>query len=181
MLSRDEAAASLKDIQQTQGRSAQAYGYASAAPFLILWGAIWFLGYGASDLVPQYGGWTWPLLIVIGFAASAAIGMRTKSGNAKQGLRFMAMWLAMLAYASAVIAVMQPVNDNQVGAFIPLIIAFIYAVMGIWAGARFLIAGAAIAALTLGGFFLLASHFSLWMAFVGGGTLIATGLWLRQA
>lgn len=181
MLSRDEATATLKDIRETQGRSTTAYGYASAAPFLILWGAIWFLGYGATDLVPHYSDWAWPVLILIGFGASAAIGMRTKSGNAKQGVRFVAMWLVMLAYASAVLSIMQPVTGNQVGAFIPLIIAFIYAVMGIWAGVRFLIAGAAIAVLTLGAFYLIPAHFSLWMAFVGGGTLIATGLWLRKA
>ncbi len=181
MLSRDEAATSLKDIQRTQGRSAEAYGYASAAPFLILWGAIWFLGYGATDFGPPYSNWVWPVLILIGLVASAVVGMRTKSGNAKQGVRIMAMWLVMLAYASAVLAVMRPVNDNQVGAFFPLIVAFLYTMMGIWMGLRFVIAGVAIAALTLGGYFLLASHFSLWMAFVGGGTLIATGLWLRKA
>ena len=181
MLSRDEATASLKDIQRTQGRSVEAYGYASGAPFLILWGAIWFLGYGATDLVPQYANWSWPALIVVGFAASAAIGMRTKSGNARQGLRFMATWLAMAAYVTATMAVMHPTRDEQMGAFIPLLVAFIYVVMGIWMGLRFVIAGVAIAALTLGGYFLLASHFSLWMAFVGGGTLVATGMWLRKA
>lgn len=183
MLSRDEAAATLKDIEQTQGRSFTAYGYKSAAPFLILWGLIWFFGYGATDLRPQDANWVWGSLLLFGFVASAVLGKRnsTGSGSARAGMRFMAMWLVMLVYMSAVIAVMSPVSGDQIGAFIPLLIAFIYGAMGIWAGMRFAIAGAAIAIFTLGGFFLLHAHFALWMAFVGGGTLIATGFWLRKA
>lgn len=182
MLSRDEASATLKDIEQTEGRSSTAYGYKSAAPFLILWGLIWFFGYGATDLRPAYSNWAWAGLIVFGFAASAVIGKRggTRAGGARHGMRIMAAWLVGLLYMSAVIAVMQPVRGDQIGAFIPLLIAFIYGMMGIWGGARFIVAGAAVAILTLGGFFWLPSHFGLWMAFVGGGTLIATGFWLRQ-
>lgn len=183
MLSRDEAAATLKDIQKTQGRSFQAYGYQSAAPFLVLWGFIWLVGYGASDLLPRTANIVWPGLLVIGFIASWALGRRgqTNTGSAAQGLRIMAMWLVAAVYLSAVVAVMKPTSSDQIGALIPLLIALVYGVMGIWMGMRFLIAGAAIAALTLGGFFLLRDHFGLWMAFVGGGTLIATGFWLKKA
>lgn len=183
MLSRDEASETLKSIQQTQGRSAQAYGYQSAAPFLILWGVIWFLGYGATDLYPRYADWAWGTLVVIGFALSAFLGKRssTRPDGARHGMRIMATWLTMLVFVSAVFSVMPPTRNEQIGAFIPLLIAFFYGVLGIWAGMRFLIAGAAIAVLTLGGFFLLQSHFSLWMAAVGGGTLVATGFWLNKA
>jgi len=183
MLSRDEATATLKNIRDTQGRSTTAYGYASAAPFLILWGAIWFAGYGATDLFPHYSGWAWIALVALGFVASTVMGMRRAPATDRtQGsLRIVATWLVVLAYMCAVLAIMKPQTGEQIGAFIPLIIAFVYAILGIWAGMRFLIAGAAIATLTLGGFFLLTSHFALWMAFVGGGTLIATGLWLRKA
>lgn len=36
------------------------------------------------------------------------------------------------------------------------------------------------AALTLGGWLWLLEIFVLWMAFVGGGSLILTGFWLRK-
>jgi len=183
MLSRDEAAATLKNIRHTQGRSAEAYGYQAAAPFLILWGVIWFLGYGATDLYPHTANWAWGTLIVIGFLASAYLGRRgsTRADGARHGLKIMASWLALLAFIAAAFSVLRPTRDEQVGAFIPLLIAFAYSILGIWGGMRFLIAGVAVAVLTLGGFFLLEAHFSLWMAAVGGGTLVATGLWLNKA
>ena len=67
------------------------------------------------------------------------------------------------------------------GAFVPMLMAAIYMVMGLWLGWRYSAIGGALAVLTLGGFFLLPVHFLLWMAFVGGGALILTGLWLRSA
>jgi len=52
--------------------------------------------------------------------------------------------------------------------------------MGLWFGFRYIVAGLLVATLTLTGFFVLRSHFSLWMASVGGSALILTGLWLRK-
>jgi hypothetical protein len=43
------------------------------------------------------------------------------------------------------------------------------------------VAGVLVAALTLAGFFLLKDNFFLWMAGVGGGSLILAGYWFRQA
>lgn len=59
---------------------------------------------------------------------------------------------------------MAPHNGRQVGAFIPLVVAAGYAVVGLWQGSRFMVAGAVIAGLTLGGYFLVPAHFDLWMA-----------------
>ena len=48
-LSSDQAAESLKEIDRTGRRSAQAYGYANASPFFVIWGVIWMFGYTGSD------------------------------------------------------------------------------------------------------------------------------------
>ena len=40
-LSRQQAAAALQDIEQTEQRTYRARGYAIASPYLILWGLIW--------------------------------------------------------------------------------------------------------------------------------------------
>ena len=63
---------------------------------------------------------------------------------------------------------------------VPMVVATIYAVFGIWKGLRFLFAGIAVAALTLIGFFFLPQYFLLWMAAVGGGSLMLVGVWLRK-
>ena len=181
-LSRDEAENSLRDINRATRLSFEAYGYKSAAPFLILWGALWAIGYGVTDLWPAKSGWTWLGVVVFGFVASALLGARAGNGSKPRfSWRIAATALVVCAFISATFAILGPINGAQVGAFIPLLIALVYSVMGIWMGFRFLIAGLLVGALTLGGYFYLHEHFALWMACVGGGTLIATGLWLRRA
>ena len=76
--------------------------------------------------------------------------------------------------------VMQPGNPLAQGAFVPLLVAMFYCLMGLWRGVRLLITGIVVAALTLIGFFYLPEYFMLWMAAVGGGSLILLGLWLRK-
>lgn len=40
-------------------------------------------------------------------------------------------------------------------------------------------AGLSLSVLTLVGYLFLPQHFLLWMALVGGGTLIGSGLWMK--
>lgn len=181
-LSRDEAAVALRDVERTQRRSQSAFSYRGAAPFFMLWGAIWVVGYGTSELSPQNAGWVWLASSVMGTAASVVIGMRAKPGKpARFDWRIAVTWLASIGFLSSIFTVIGHVTGDQVGAIIPLLIAWAYVVMGAWMGWRLILAGLVVAALTLFGFFHWHEHFSGWMAVVGGVTLIGTGLWLREA
>ena len=184
-LSQDQAAQSLKEIDRTGRRSALAYSYASAGPHLILWGLIWMIGYGASDVAPKLTGHLWTVLLVIGIAGGMLIGRRQRLSGLSQsmpsypGLRFFVTFFAIGLFIAATYAIFGHAGVRQQAAFVPLIVALIYSVMGIWKGPRFLVLGIVIAALTLGGFFFLKDHFLLWMAVVGGSALVLGGLWLR--
>ncbi len=72
-------------------------------------------------------------------------------------------------------------QGQEIAAFIPLLMAALYVIRGLWSGWRYSAIGIGLAALSLGGFFFLHHYFLLWMALVGGGTLILTGLWLHRA
>lgn len=181
-LNRDEAENSLRDIHRATRRSFEAYGYKSAAPFLILWGALWAIGYGITDLWPEKAGWGWLAVVTFGFTLSAIMGGRAGDGaKPRFSWRIAATAFAVFVFISATFAILAPINGVQVGAFIPLLISLVYCIMGIWMGFRFLIAGILVGTLTIGGYFYLHEHFALWMACVGSITLIATGLWLRRA
>ena len=52
-LSPNEAADALRDISQTERRSAKAYGYHMMSPHLFLWGAIWLAEYAGFYFNPQ--------------------------------------------------------------------------------------------------------------------------------
>jgi len=179
-LSREQAEGALRDITQTERRSASAYGYKSAAPYLILWGILWMIGYGATDLTPHISGLVWAGVCLVGTVASALLGMRGGGVKRPFSWRIFFSWIAAIFFICAIFTVIKPSDGAQVGAVIPLLVACSYVIMGIWIGTRLAIAGIIIAALTLFGFFYLAAHFALWMAVVGGVTLIGTGLWLRS-
>jgi magnesium-transporting ATPase (P-type) len=182
-VSQTEAAEALRDISTTERRSFSAYGYKSAAPQLILWGVLWFLGYSGTYLVPPYTNWIWLAVAVFGAIASTILGIRGKPrGQQKFSWRIFFSWLAALTFISSVLSIFSPFNGKQIGTLFPLFIGWAYVVLGIWMGWRFAIAGLVIVALALFGYFHLAPNlFLLWMAFLGGGVLIGTGLWLRHA
>jgi hypothetical protein len=184
-LSPEEARDALRDVEKTARRSATIHGYEMLAPYLILWGVIWMIAYTVTDLWPRQGGqWAWPVLGTLGWLASMVLGWRRKAADVSRTDLSLKWFLAFIAYAvfvAGVGAIMKPTTDAQVGAFVPMVVALSYALVGIFFNAtRMTIAGATLAALTLGGFFLLPAHFGLWMAFVGGGALILAGVWMRQ-
>jgi hypothetical protein len=176
-----DAEHTLRDISSTARASAAFYGYRVASPHLILWGIIWVIGYGASFFYPQ-ATMTWPLLTVIGVAGSCYFGWQARrAGRSRPGWRYGATGLAVFLFIAALFAVMPPRTDAQVSAFYPILVALFYCLVGIWTdGRRMIVAGTAIAVLTLGGYFYLAQIFTLWMAIVGGGALILGGIWLRR-
>jgi hypothetical protein len=189
-LSPDEAADALREIAAVETRSRRVYGYRQASPHLILWGVLWMVGYGLTAVWPFRATPIWIATVAIGLgngflielsnaarrgAAEAASG----SDAMRQRRAFPAIAVATLVFIAGTIAVMAPVSGKQIGAFIPLVIAFGYVLRGIWGGLRYVVAGIAIAVLVLAGFFLLPAYFPLWMAVVGGGALILAGCWFR--
>src|SRR5579862_2603440 len=176
-----EAQEALRDISRTSRASATSYGYRHGAPHLFIWGVVWMLGYGLTWLRPQLGA-TWPVLVVAGSVASFWFGWKSRPAQAKAyDWRFAETALAGFVFIVAIFAVMPPRTALQAGAFFPILVALLYSLVGIWTrGARMLVAGIVLAALTLGGYFLLRQYFVPWMAVVGGGGLILGGFWLRS-
>ncbi|HJR55442.1 MAG TPA: hypothetical protein VJ798_02595 [Rhizomicrobium sp.] len=192
-LSPNEAVQTLGEIARTEKRSAEAHCYANASPGFILWGLIWMVGYSGSYLLLKYGlprgiNWLWFSLTAVGVVGSHLIGRyQYRHQNPGQqaegrliGFRFGMTFFAMFLFTVAAFTIMRPVSYAATGAFIPLLVSLAYAIFGIWRGLRFLYVGIAVAALTMGGFLYLREFFTLWMAFVGGGSLILVGLWLKK-
>jgi hypothetical protein len=178
-VSRKEALEALRDIEAVRNRSSALRQYALVAPHFFLWGIIWAVGYGIADFMPARASTAWSVLLPLGGVAGFVITrrMRGRSG----GKQFAAAAVTILLFLLATFAIMSPLSSRQIAAFVPLVMATGYALVGIWFGLRFVVAGAVIAAATLIGFFFLSHHFSIWMAGVGGGSLILAGIWFRRA
>jgi len=175
-LSQQDAAAALREIEDAQARSVTLRDYQRAAPHFLIWGILWAVGYGLSDAFPPQANAIWAVIVPIGLVAGLFVARRSPSR-----WRYGAAVLAILAFLGASITVMAPISGRQVAAFIPLFVALMYVLRGIWGGTRYIVAGVIIAGLTLTGFVFLGGHFLLWMAVVGGGALVLAGVWLRQA
>ncbi|PCE28009.1 hypothetical protein BWP39_05760 [Paraburkholderia acidicola] len=181
-LSSEQAAQALREVEAVGQHSGQLYRYQRIAPMLMLWGVIWLIGFGLTDITPAHANFIWIALDVIGVSGCIYLGQRGKhEGRAGTSWRWLASILSIFAFYILALVIFQPATGMQSAAFIALIVSLFYVLGGFWLGARFAIAGALLAALTLIGYFMLAAHFALWMAVAGGGALMLAGLWLRRA
>ncbi len=183
-LSPAEAQTALKDIEKTENRTASSQHARASAPYLIMWGVIWAIGYTLTAASPPQS-WAWMVLILAGIAGSVALSMmqsRTMGRGREFGWRYFASFGAIAIFLTVLMSIMQPLGASQVSAIFPLVIGVFYCFIGIWTkGWRMLPLGLALIGLTALGYFMLPQNFLYWMAGVGGGGLIIGGLWLRTA
>jgi hypothetical protein len=178
-LSRAEASAALTDVAAAQKRSEAFRFYQTASPHLIIWGVAWAAAYSIGDLRPGWNNLAWSViapLAVIGDILAARSDAASEHGGTVG-----ALFGIVAVFVVSTIAIMAPSDPRQVGAFIPLVVAAGYAILGLMGAPRLLVLGGTLAVLVVGGFFALPTHFSLWMAVCGGGALLLGGFWLRQA
>lgn len=177
-----EAADALRNIEEAQQHSAKVYHYQRFSPHLFLWGAIWIVGYAANYFWPA-ASLIWVVLVAIGLIGSFFLGGRATSllVGPSHGRKYAVTAVAIFLFISAVFAILPPRSQAQVGAFLPVLVALFYALVGIWTGGtRIALLALALGALTIAGYFWLPEYFLLWMAGVGGGALTLGGVWLRR-
>jgi hypothetical protein len=186
MITAEQAANALKEADATERRSFEAYSYSQTAPHCFVWGTVWFLGYGAEALAPiahpkwMWLGWWWLALSMSGALASMMIGLRQGSRRNSKSWRMGALFGIMWFFTLALFQIMSP-RELQIAAYFPLAFSAIYTAIGLWLGLRYILVGVFMAVATLGAYYYLREYFLLWMALVGGGSLLLTGLWMRRA
>ncbi len=190
VLTKDEAAAALAEIDTTTRRSGMLKGYRIGGPILMLWSVIWALGYLNMGLLPpSFWGWTWIGLDAVGAIGSVLLAQRAKSqaGMAGKGakpdttsLRMLGGMAVVMIFVSAVFSVLRPVDPAGYIAFPGLLIGVIYAGVGVFFARRYLLIGAVMFALTLIGFYGFKEHLAFWMA-SASAALFVSGVWLARA
>lgn len=186
-ITRSEAAAALQDVERMQARGMEMRGYRIAGPHLILWGAIWAVGYGLMAVRPQSEwGLIWLPLDAIGIAVSivglgAGSYSRERKGAGGMGWRMMIGILFVALFMAATYTVFAPATPMPMIVFPGMVVGMIYVAAGLAWMTRLAWIGASIFLLTIVGFLLFQPWLLWWMAVVGGGGLALGGLWLRKA
>ncbi|MFH2038596.1 MAG: hypothetical protein ABIJ65_04090 [Chloroflexota bacterium] len=186
-ISPTEAEEALEAIQVVMQKTRRYLSNSGAYAFLIVWGAIWLLGFSGSQfLSPQMAGYTWMVLDILGGVISMVIVLRMKknvrsTNPVTTGTRIGSFWLLLFLFCGAAIWVSQPVDGRQGAMLIILFVMLGWMAMSLllsFASARWALG---LTALALIGYFLLPGIFYAWMAVLGGGGMIALGLTIRSS
>lgn len=179
----EEALAAIQAIMQKTRRSIASSG---AYNFLILWGIIWLVGFLNSQFLPnQTASFVWMGLDILGGIISVVIGVRLNRGirtsmPTTTGRRIGLFWLLLFLFCIAAVAVVWPIDGKQFAMFIIFFVTLGWISMGLLLSFASAWWGLGLIGLSLIGYFLFYDFFYLWMAILGGGGMIALGIYVRN-
>jgi hypothetical protein len=189
-VSPSEAEEALVAIQTMMKKTRHSIASSGAYIFLIVTGIIWLVGFLSTQfLTGKIVGYIWTGMSVLGTAVAIFLGsrlanrvgdkVRSPSMNAttKRAILF---WLFLILFAIAAIAIARPTDGKQVTAFIILFTMLGQLAMGLLISFSSTWWALPITAVALIGYFFLPDFFYLWMAVLGGGGMIALGVYIRM-
>ena len=180
-LSPQDALAALNDVEAADARARASQANRAGAPYLLIWGLIWVVGYVLTGVLPsRLINPSWLSLSLIGFASMFLLSRRSSLQVKGRGLSTAIIVVAIWAFATATLWVMQPTQSAQYQVYPALIVGLIYTLMGSLRRTRIMWVGMAVFALSVIGYAFLKPVLPFWLAAVGGGGLILGGLWMRQ-
>ncbi len=177
-----EALASLEAINNVNQHMRKSIAGGAAPYYLLLWGIVWIVGFTADQFLPQtIAGWIWiGMGIMIGILSGLLVARFHAKVRSPLSKRISLLWCAIFAFGLLWIWITQPLEANQVSIMVVTIVMFGYVIMGILFGGILKWVGLGVTALALIGYYFLQDWYSLWMAFIGGGTLFISGLVLLR-
>jgi hypothetical protein len=186
-VSQENARESLSTVQDVTTQTHKAITSAYANPMLILWGVLWIIAFTVTHFYLAYAFYIFTAMAAIGgvgtavtFGAFHSKAPIKDTSSQKLSWRIAALWILLCIYIAIWLFLLAPFSGIQCNAFICTASMFAYIVMGLWFDSRFMIVlGLLLTAVTLVGFYLLRDFYCLWMAFVGGGAILGTGLYIR--
>ena len=187
-LSAIEAEEALAAIQKMTQRTRRSIASSGAHVSLIVTGFIWLIGFTSNQFLPdEIVPYVWITVSILGSILGTVLGIRmgkrVRSPSAAAiGKRIGSIWLLLAVYCIAAIAVTWPLEENQLTALVVMFVMVGWLIMGlqlstysVWVWQGFMVI-----ALVLVGYFWLPNLFYLWIAFLGGGGMIASGLYIRS-
>jgi hypothetical protein len=185
-ISPNEAEEALATIQEVTRKTRHSIASSGAHFSLIVTGIVWLVGFlctqflSGAILVS-----IWVGLSVVGGIVASLLGMRrskqVRSVSAGMTARRLAViWLLLVVYCGAAIAVAWPLNGIQMTFLIVLFVMIGWMIMGVELSFSPVWPGLVVIVLMLLGYFLIPGYFYLWMGILGGGGMIALGLYIRS-
>lgn len=177
----------LEDIRQLMRQTRAALAAEGADWILMLWGLIWIVAFLGTQFLPRQAPWFWWLGVGVGvlLTVSLMLGLRRWRKVHSESLRRLSwrifgFWALLITYACLWIFLWMPPSNLKLNLYLVTLAMFASVVMGLWLEARLLLVlSLAVTALALAGYFFWPAYYGLWMAVVGGGSLLGGGLYIR--
>jgi hypothetical protein len=183
-ISRNEAEEALAAIQAMEQKTRHAISSSGSTITMIVTGIVWLIGFVCTQFLPDISPYVWIGLSIFGSVLGAVWGFRLGSRVRSPAMNATAkrvglFWLFLVAYCVATIAVVQPTDGKQVTVLIVLFALIGHLSMGLLLSFAAVWWPLPITALVLISYFVLPDLFYLWMGVLGGGGMIALGLYIR--
>ena len=178
-----EAAATLSDVERVERRTREALFYGGSSTILMVWGLVWIVGYVLTYLDPMRGELIWCVSNGVGVGVAIAFGyVRSRAGGRLLDWRIVVAFMVMMGfgYLWQLLIISPHWLYRELSVLWTTLFMMGYIIAGLWLGRLFIICGVVVTALVLAGYFWTGPWFLLWMAVVGGGSLILGGLMLRR-
>lgn len=184
-ISHNEAEEALVAIQSMAQKTRKSIASGGTYITLIVTGIVWLVGFLCTQfLLGNLVGYIWGGLSVLGtmagFILGSRMGKRVRSPEAVPMMKRVGIfWLLLVLFAVTTIAAARPADGKQATLLIILFIMLGQMAMGLLVSFSNVWWSLLVAALALVGYFLFPDIFYLWMAVLGGGGMIALGLYIR--
>ena len=195
-IKKDEAKSTLDDLDSFIRETKRKLAHGPAGPLLMIWGAIWFVMFLAIHFSPRMVNWFAPLGCAIGMASMWLVRSKpqieTRGAARGNDARIRLAWIVLTLYAVLWMILLHPQRSpspnvpksidaiNHVLAFFATVGMFGYVVAGLWLGRFWIVLGGLVTVLTVAGVYAMPAYFLPWMAFVGGGTLVFSGMMIKR-
>jgi hypothetical protein len=178
-----EAESALASIRQTEDQMRKALNASGGGYQLLIWGMIMVVGYSLNQYADRLSmavvAGTWIVLSVIGNIVSAAMSIRmARKFHSPVGARIGAMLPIFILFGVAGAFFVHPAGPREINLLIYLLVMLWLAMMGLWVKLSLLWIALIFSGLMLFGYLVLPDYFFLWLAIVGGGAMIGSGLLL---
>ena len=182
----DEAEEALAAIQKMAQKTRHSIASSNVHISLIATGIVWLVGFICTQFLSgEIVAYIWIGMSVLGGVIATLLGIRSgrhvRSSTAiPTAKRIGLIWLLLVVYCLAAIAIAWPLDGKQLTMFIVLFVMIGWLAMGLLLSFISIWPGLSIIALALAGYFLLPDFFYLWMGLLVGGGMIALGIYIRS-
>ncbi|MBN1440402.1 MAG: hypothetical protein JW929_13420 [Anaerolineales bacterium] len=184
-IDRSAAESALASIREAENQMNRAQSASGGAYQMIIWGTVMMIGYTLTQFADRL-----PVALVAGpwIVMSTLGNILSVMVNVRRARKFLNPYGARLGFLYAVFLLfgvvgaffVHPSDPREINLLVYLMTMLWMAAMGLWVDLRLLWVSLAFTALMLFGYLVLPDYFFLWLALVGGGALIGSGLLLLR-